>query len=500
MPPRDLTGLCRRIAGHASRRPEHPAIEDANGSTSYAQLWQNAVRAAWSLRAAGSDGTVVLVATERGAPFVTAALGCWLSGTAYLPVATDTGLHRLRGIVQDSGARLAIASERRAPLCRDAGLDPLVLGPGNNSLPEPGRGRPGSSLPPDAAYVVYTSGSTGRPKGVVVGHASLDNLVDWHIRTYSIGPGDRGLHTAGLGFDAAVWEVWPYLAAGATVVTCPDEDRFVPDFVAENLIEKSCTVAFVATVIAEELLTLRLSAPRLRFLLTGGDELRLTGPAPRDFRLVNHYGPSEATVVTTVHPVSRGNIGSRPPIGVPIDGASVLVLDEQLRAVADGAEGEIFVGGRVLALGYLHDPDLTSRRFVSVPGRSGRWYRTGDLAVRRDGELEFRRRVDLDQLKVRGVRIEAAEIESALLSHPLIRTAAVVLTGQGAQGSLLALLTSADPPPSAESVRSWLRDRLPHAVIPNRFVYVDRLPLTDNGKLDRPSIATIAAGEGLTAR
>lgn len=484
--------MLERQAREAGRRT---AIVDQLGDTTYARLWADATNAAGALRQASVHaGDVVAVAADRGAAFITAALGCWIADAVYLPLAPDVPAARLRRMVAGAGARVVLCSPGRAADCAAAGL--VTVGVPLAPRDEPtGRLDPLPSALPgnarDAAYLLYTSGSTGEPKGVLVGHASLANLVAWHLRAYAVGPGDRALHTASLGFDAGVWEIWPYLAAGATVVACPDEDRVVAAFAAEQLTRHRCTIAFLATPLAEELIRLGEELPRLRYLLTGGDALRLPGPVRGPWRLVNHYGPTEATVVTTAHVVVRDEPGSAPPIGAPIDNVRVLLLDADRRPVPDGVDGEIYIGGRGLALGYLGDPDLTSRRFVSVPGEPGLWYRTADLATSLRGTLTFRGRTDVEQLKVRGIRIEATEIEAALMDCPGVDGAAVTLCGQGSAGILVAVLVGTGPL-ARQQLRAELATRLPAGVLPNRYMVVDRLPLTSNGKLDRKLVADLA--------
>lgn len=497
---RHMPWVVRAIAGNAARDPQRTAVEGPRGSISYGQLWQAASRAARLLRATGvRPGDVVGVGAERGTAFVTASLACWQAGAAYLPLPSATPVLRLRQIIQDSGIRFTVASGSQEDLCHDLGLAVVPLSQAATSPPAatapppaitPRQGFPPTA--PGAAYVIYTSGSTGKPKGVVVGHQSLANLIKWHIHAYRIGIGDRALHTAGLGFDAAVWEIWPYLAAGATLIACPDEDRLVPDFIVERLADQRCTVAFAATPLAEELLSLAPDLPDLRYLFTGGDVLRLTGPVHSTYQLVNHYGPTEATVVTTSHAVGQDDTGGCPPIGTPIDGVTVLLLDPDLRPVAEGSEGEIHIGGRSLALGYLRDPDLTRSRFITVPDRPGTWYRTGDLAVRNDGVLTFTGRADPGQLKIRGVRLAAAEVESALMACPGIRMAAVTTCGTGADAALIAIIAADSPVPAVDTLLAWLRTRLDSPAIPNRFVFVGKVPLNENGKIDRRSVTQIA--------
>ncbi|WP_062215831.1 amino acid adenylation domain-containing protein [Streptomyces sp. NBRC 109706] len=463
-------------------RPHHPAVVDGREAISYRQLWSRAGAVAAELRRHGAADGPVAVAAERGAAFVGAALGCWLAGAAYLPLETAQPVRRLRGIVADAGASVVVVSPDRLGFGAELGLAEIAPSAEPGYLPPPRTaGR--------CAYLLYTSGTSGTPKGVSVGHDSLANLVDWHLRTYRISHGDRTLHTAGLGFDAAAWEIWPTLAAGATLVTCRGDDRLVADFIADQIVEDRCTTAFVATALVEELLTLGFEPPSLRLLLTGGDALRLTAPVTGPYRLVNHYGPTEATVVTTAHPVPPdASVGSSPPIGRPIDGVAVAVLDEGLRPAV---EGELYIGGRGLALGYVNAPELTRARFVPLPGRPGRWYRSGDVVRTRDGLLEFVRRVDRGQLKVRGVRIAAAEVETALTGHRAVRGACAVVVGHGADAALVAVVAAAGRV-DVDELRRHARARLPASVVPNRIVLVERLPLTPNGKLDRAAATRLA--------
>lgn len=500
MPPTGMPALLRSLEQHAVDRGTCTAIVDESGETGYARLWTDAYATAQALREAlVSPGDIVVVAADRGASFITAALGCWLAGAVYLPVAQDSPPERVRRTVANSHARVALCGTTRTDAVASTGVEridiPLTPRDAPIGPPVPMPTAAAGLAPDDPAYLIYTSGSTGEPKGVLVSHAALANLVDWHVRAYAVSSQDRALHTASLGFDAAVWEIWPYLAVGATVIACPDEDRSVADFAASQLADQRCTIAFLATPLAEELIRLAPELPRLRYLLTGGDTLRLPGPHPGPWQLVNHYGPTEASVVTTAYPVDASETGIAPPIGRAISGVRTLLLNADRRPVPEGAEGEIFVGGRGLALGYFGDSEQTTARFVPVPGESGLWYRTGDLATSAGGVLTFRRRADLEQLKVRGVRIEAAEIEAALMACPGVEAAAVTMLHGGTDGVLVAAV-AAPLRLTPEQLRSFLCTRLPIAVLPNRYVFVDRLPLTENGKLDRRRIANLATATG----
>src|SRR6185436_8899323 len=265
--------------------------------------------------------------------------------------------------------------------------EPAESGEAGLEWPEP--------LPGHLAYVIYTSGSTDRPKGVELTHASLLNLVAWHVRAFGLTPEDRSTLVAGVGFDASVWEVWPALAAGASLHVVPEEARSSPESVRDWLAEQEATVTFLATPLAEAALELEWPPDAaLRVLLTGGDRLHKPPPPGLPFVLVNNHGPTEGTVVSTSGAVPPAERHDRAPsIGRPIDRARVFVVDRRLHPVPAGVAGELTVGGAGLARGYLGRPDLTAERFVpdALSGRAGeRLYRTGDLVRRRpDGELDF---------------------------------------------------------------------------------------------------------------
>ncbi len=339
------------------------------------------------------------------------------------------------------------------------------------------------------AYVIYTSGSTGRPKGVEIPHRGLLALVRWHRRVYGVTPADRAPQMAGEGFDASVWELWPYLLSGAAVVFPPDGVRANPAALVPWLAGAGITLAFLPTPLAE----LALDEPwppghHLRALLVGGDRLRRRPGPAHGFRLVNHYGPTESSVVATwgaVPPEGSPSEGAgAPSIGRPVDGTRACVLDPAGRPVPAGVAGELCLGGESLARGYLGRPDLTAERFVPDPAQDGerlgeRLYRTGDLVRHRgDGEIEFLGRID-SQIKIRGVRIEPGEIEAALASCPGVREAAVTARERGGEARLVAYVA-----PAGEGLRAWLEARLPSAMVPSAFVILDALPLTPNGKVD----------------
>ncbi|MBI4662221.1 MAG: amino acid adenylation domain-containing protein [Verrucomicrobia bacterium] len=343
------------------------------------------------------------------------------------------------------------------------------------------------------AYVIYTSGSTGQPKGVAVEHGSLLNLAAWHQRTYQVTAEDRATQLAGTAYDACVWEIWPYLAAGASVFIAGDKTRMNPKELIRWLAEKRASICFLPTTLAHAVMEEHWPDDiALRAVLTGGEKLlRRPGrkfPCP----LLNHYGPTEDTVVTTWARIER----SHTPIGRPIANTQVFVLDRHGKPVPVGVSGELHIGGLGLARGYIHHPDLTAERFIPNPfsrEAGSRLYKSGDqVRYLPDGNLEFLGRTDA-QVKIRGHRVELGEIESVLCEHPNVREAAVTLRPNASGEDRLAayVVPRSGPPPAVWRLREFLKARLPEHMVPSAFLFLEALPLTANGKVDRKALFEI---------
>jgi amino acid adenylation domain-containing protein len=355
------------------------------------------------------------------------------------------------------------------------------------------------SEPTQLAYVIYTSGSTGQPKGVMIQHASLMNLVAWHQHTYDVQPQDRAAQTASISFDACVWELWPYLTAGASVHIASQKVRSSPSQLIDWMNEEALTISFLATPLAEAVIATLIeegSATGLRAVLTGGDKLGNVAVEELSFDLFNHYGPTENTVVATSTLVSN-ELGT-PPIGWPIANTQIQVLDRNLQQVPIGVPGELWIGGAGLARGYLNRPELTAERFLPCPFATepgARMYRSGDqVRYRESGDLEFLGRLD-GQVKVRGFRVEPTEIEAALYAHPDVQQSAVIARGDTVSGRrLLAyVVTKTGVSPDAAELRNYLKKKLPDYMVPSLFTFLPQLPLTANGKIDRQALP--AAGK-----
>ena len=327
----------------------------------------------------------------------------------------------------------------------------------------------------------------------MIRHANLKNLVEWQCATVGITAQDRGTYVAGLGFDAAALELWPYLAAGASVAIPEEEIRTDPERLQEWLTDLEATISFAPTPMAEYLLARDWpESSRLRALHTGGDRLTRRPRSSFKFKLINNYGPTETTIIATSTFVAPDG-EMQPSIGLPIANTTVYVLDSRLQPVPRGVIGKLYAGGDGVALGYLRQPALTAERFIpDLYGKPGKMlYDTGDLVRQRsDGDLEFIARAD-QQVKLRGFRIELGEIESLLRNHATLLDAVVILWESGNNKRLVAfVVTQPGEQADQETLRQYLEARLPAYMVPSLFMFVDALPVTSNGKIDRSALPT----------
>ncbi|HEX4694086.1 non-ribosomal peptide synthetase [Sphingomonas sp.] len=471
----------------ARAHPDRTALIAPCGTLSYGELLDRADRVAAWLRTKGVGAeSLVGICMERSFDQLTVALGIWKAGGAYLPLDPSWPDGRLRMIVED--AACAVVVGRNEVVERLAGVDTPVVALDWNTLPA---AEEASATPVDAeglAYVIYTSGTTGKPKGVEVSHGNLAHLIAWHNHAFGVTADDRGSHLAGLGFDASIWEVWPYLCAGASVVLAPDEVRTSDTKLRAWLIVQGVTVAFVPTALAQELIRDDwASGAKLRYLLTGADRLLGRPRAGLPFALVNNYGPTECTVVAASEVVPPEAVEKGiPAIGRPIGATTIHILGAEGQPVATGEQGEIFIGGPSVARGYRHLPAMTAEKFVTIAGE--RCYRTGDRGSwRPDGQIAFHGRVD-DQAKVRGHRVEPEETAHVLREHPAVRAAAVIAAPAADGSDMLVGYVVASDTVTAEDLRDHLANTLPEYMIPSAFVRIDALPLTANGKLDKKAL------------
>jgi amino acid adenylation domain-containing protein len=492
-----------RFEAQVDATPHAAAVVDPGGGvTSYAELDTMANTVAHQLRRLGVGvEDRVAVCLPRGVWLSAALLGVLKSGAAYLPLDQDYPAERLAYLMRDGAPSVVIST-------------PDLVGEWSGPAPLldvdrlPGPVGPPSRLPPvfapaNAAYVLYTSGSTGHPKGAVNTHAGLVNRLSWAQAWHPVQAEDRVLQKTPIGFDVSVWELLLPLVVGATLVYARPDSHRDPDYLHRLIDEQRVSVChFVPAMLRAFLDTPSGDHPSLRSVVCSGEELPVAlaeqfldrFPAAQ---LQNLYGPTEAAIDVSTQRVAAPmprRLPRRVPIGRPVPGTELYVLDAHLRPQPVGVAGELFIGGVQLARGYHGRPALTAQRFVPHPFAAGqRLYASGDRARwLPDGTLEYLGRLD-HQVKIRGHRIEPAEIEAALLDHPDVAAAAVLARpDQQGQLTLVAhLCAAAERPPDPARLREFLAQRLPGPMVPAAFTWLDRLPLLPNGKLDRSALAAL---------
>ncbi len=502
-PSTDPAVISRLLENRARAWPHGLAISFRQNSLTYGELDRRAKLLASHLQRRGARReSLVAICLERSPEFIVAALAIHKCGAAYMPLDPAQPIARMRSTLQDAGVSGIITSASSAAWFRDLTLNIVALDEEEPQIAARFNGFVEAHPDPDdLAYVIYTSGSTGRPKGVEITHRSLSNLIEWHVRAFDVSSATRASFQAGVGFDAAVWEIWPALAAGASLHLPDEETRLSAVALRDWLVAREITISFVPTNLAEQLIDIPWpSTAALRFLLTGADTLQRFPPAGLPFALINNYGPTEATVVATSGLISAENKGcGLPTIGNSITGVDVHIFDEQRHEVAVGRTGEIYLGGAGVARGYRNQPALTADKFVANPHGTGldRLYRTGDLARRSaNGGITFLGRLD-DQVKIRGYRIELNEISTVLSQHPAVHSSIVLARDVPAGGKqLIAYVVAAkDCVADEQNLRAACRELLPDYMEPAAFVWLESFPLTLNGKIDRAALPAPGLGD-----
>ncbi|MFC4855897.1 amino acid adenylation domain-containing protein [Actinophytocola glycyrrhizae] len=495
--------LADAFARSVERHGDRTAVRCAGVALSYRDLDNRVAELAGTLRdrGAGAD-TLVGVLLDRSIDMVVAALAVIRVGAAYVPIDPATPPARVELIRTDAAPALVITSR---PLSGrlGAGVATLLV-----DEPHPAA-VPLRDCPADRdsrAYVIFTSGTTGRPKGVQVSHGNVLWLFRDSAAVYGFSRDDVWTLFHSFAFDFSVWEMWGALLYGGCVVVVPSETAKDPAAFRALLRDEGVTVLNQTPTAFTQLMgedTRHADRLPLRHVIFGGEALRFPDLAPwfakygdTAPRLVNMYGITETTVVSTYRPVTRADLSrSDSAIGVPMSELDFLLVDEDLNPVPDGEIGEIVVTGPGVAIGYLNRPELTAQRFVTIRGARG--YRSGDLAARTPaGELIYHGRRD-DQVKIRGYRIELGEVESAVAAVPGLARAAVVVRDLPGRGPGLVAYAVPEPgAPTAEAIRERLAEVLPGYMLPARIEFLDTMPVTGNGKLDRAALPTPAAEAG----
>jgi len=489
-----VLSLWEPIAAQAARTPDDVAIRSAAGDVTYAQLVAMvAAHAAALAPHALRQGEVIALGAERTPQAIAALLAIVASGAAYLPLDPAHSDAWLAAMLEDARPRLGIGDERLAERlpsvtwcaldASSASMEPKSIEAKNGEL----------------AYVLFTSGSTGRPKGVAMRTRAVAHLLGWHRAHARLGRAARTLQFAPLSFDVSFQEIFSTLATGGTLILPSDAQRRDPWALLELIEQERIERIFVPYVALQGFAEAALSASRtpaaLRDVITAGEQLRITPAiralfdAAQDRVLHNHYGPTEAHVVTA-HELSGDPAGwpELPPIGAPLPHVRVQIVVEP---ASDNGEGELLLGGDCLAAGYINRPELTAERFVDRDG--ARWYRSGDrVRWNAHRELEYLGRLD-DQIKIAGYRIEPAEIEAVLCRHAQVAEAVVVAEDGAVGKNLVAHIVprdiAADERALSEALRAHCRDLLAHYMQPQAFVVHTVLPQTSSGKIDRRALA-----------
>ncbi|MFI9811686.1 non-ribosomal peptide synthetase [Saccharothrix variisporea] len=485
------------VAEQARRTPDRTALVFAGTEVAYAELDARANRLAHELREHGvRRETPVAVCLERETGLVVALLAVLKAGGAFVPLDPQYPPHRLAHMLADSGAAVVLTQDRLRDRFADDG--PPVLTTDDDATRfahHPSSPPPASSGPDDLAYVVYTSGSTGRPKGVMVEHKGITSYLRGMQHDFPLTPQDRVLQATSLSFDVSVYEIfWP-LQVGATVVLPAPGGHTDPYHLSELIQRHGVTcLHFVPSLMRLFVEEADAGAGAgLRRVFVSGEALDPSLVALVHERtsaeLVNLYGATEVSVDSTYWTADRARPDRPVLVGRPMANATAYVLDQRFRPKPAGVVGEVFLGGASVTRGYHGRPALTAEGFVPDPfGPPGsRLYRTGDLGrVTPDGDLEFLGRRD-HQFKLRGWRVEAGEIEAAITAHPGVNGAVVVTEGAHEHATLLAYV-GADAGLDPAALREFLGQRLPRPLVPARFVRLDRLPISPNGKVDRAAL------------
>jgi amino acid adenylation domain-containing protein/thioester reductase-like protein len=433
---------------------------------------------------------------------VVAVLGVLKAGGAWLPLDPAHPPARLGFVLADAGVGVLVSRQQlldRLPGQALEGVPVVCLDSDYHQIAAQPDHDPAVNTSPDQlAYVIYTSGSTGKPKGVMGLHRGMVNCLEWLWQTYPFEPGEVAAQRASLGFVDSIWETFAPLLGGVPVAVAADDvvkdpERLVA-FLAEHRVTRLVVVPSLLRVLLQSDLDLERRLSTLRYCFSSGEALpidlyrRFSERLP-DAVLVNVYGTSEVSADATYHDTRQNGTLPCVPIGRPIAGTQVYLLDAHMQPVPVGVPGELYVGGVGLARGYLNRPQLTSERFVANPfsdDPQARLYKTGDLGRHLpDGSIEYLGRLD-HQVKLRGFRIEPGEIEAVLAEHPRVREAAVIARDDGQDRRLVAYVVPADKgEPIAATLRKHVKATLPEYMAPSTFVTLDALPLTATGKIDR---------------
>ncbi|CAN7459412.1 amino acid adenylation domain-containing protein [Peribacillus frigoritolerans] len=426
---------------------------------------------------------------DRSINMVTAILAIMKVGAAYVPLDPSQPVSRLKHMIEDSQITYCLSNEEGLPkypgdegklLCIEDILKEREM--------ECSEFKSRKISENDLAYIIYTSGTTGKPKGVMIEHGGLANLCNWHINYYSVDGKDAAVLVSNTSFDASIWEIFPYLTNGNKLLILDYYDLLDVEILSEKMEKEKVTLAFFSTGLLEQLFINDMKFPEsIRAILTGGDRLK-TIPDRLSFDLYNNYGPTEGTVVATAYKVLPSD-DTVIPIGKPILNAEAYVFNSRMKPVPKGQIGELYIGGKGIARGYINNPGKNDESFIQNPfNPSRKLYKTGDLVkYAEDGNLLFAGRAD-DQVKIRGYRIELGEVSAVLNKCPGIRDCFIAIKDESKSKKFIMAYYISENDLEENYIRDYMKDHLPHYMIPSYFIKMESFPLTVNGKVDAKSL------------
>ncbi|MEM9819581.1 MAG: amino acid adenylation domain-containing protein, partial [Bacteroidota bacterium] len=475
--------------------PDKTVLIEANRKLTYKELEEKSNQLAHYLVEQGvQPNTLVSVCMNRSIDLITSILAILKTGAAYVPIDPSYPDERIRFTLEDTDSEFVLIQEESNAFQAQTEKVQVVSFVEVNDLLEKEPKNALDIVPSQdqLAYVIYTSGSTGKPKGVMIEHRSLLNLIHWHRSAYELNDESRATLTSGIGFDASVWEIWPYLSSGNTLLIVNDEDRLSAERMMSLIKAHQITHSFLATILTPDFVKASIGQELpLRVLLTGGDSLPAIDTTQLSYRVFNNYGPTENTVVASYYEVTEKDKTKNPPIGQAIFNSQIYLLDDYKNLVPPGVQGELYIAGSSLARGYLNREDLTATKFVQHAigkDQNVRLYATGDMAYwSKEGQLHFAGRKG-EQVQLRGYRIELGEIEATLQMLEQVDQAMVMTKAGDKSSQLLVAYLLSDESLNPKDLRQHLNQHLPHYMIPTHFVQLEQIPITPNGKVDKKAL------------
>lgn len=479
--------------------PDHIAAVYADHALTYKELDQKSNQLANELIDKGiTENMFVPVWLDRSLEWLVAVLGIVKTGAAYVPIDPTYPVKRVEYILSDTNAKIMITNRNLGSLLSGNGKTEVFLFDTMEDIESFSSKQPEVEIHHNAlAYTIYTSGSTGKPKGVMITHWAIQHLVTWHNHHFHVDHTSHLTIVAGLAFDISVWETWSALTSGAKVFIAENEERTDASALVDYYRRNHITHGFVPSVLAPSVIehTRNFQDLRMKYLFTGGEKLKPVLTTELSYELIDYYGPTECTVFATFKKVK--DVGGKylSSIGKPIANTQAYVLGEDKELLPVGAIGELYIGGDLLAKGYLNNEELTSEKFIAHPFKNNeKLYRTGDLAKwLPGGDLEFLGRID-NQVKIRGFRIELGEIERTLSQQEDVKEATVIIKDNTGSNKYLIAFIVLQPGSERNviSVRNLLKEELPGYMIPAQIIFIDKIPLTPNGKTDSNSLKELA--------